>query len=157
MSSKSLALVTLASLCFAGCTVQPRAAAPALAAPVATAPASAPAPGPAPTKADVSKNGRQKAVSAATDALDYAAVKRASKKGYDGMDAIHNKTVKLDAKNMDKHGYFTMKRSDNIFFNCTSRTPGFKPGPMTGTISTSEFFDDGSKAHSIGLANCAPA
>lgn len=93
----------------------------------------------------------------ATDALDYAAVKRASRKGYDGMTAIHNKTVKLDAKNMDKHGYFTMKRSDNIFFNCESRAPGFKPGPMTGTISTSEFFDDGSKAHAIGVANCAPA
>ena len=157
MSSKSLALVALASLCFAGCTVQPRAAAPAPSAPVATAPASAPTPAPAPTKADASKNGRQKSASAATDALDYAAVKRASKKGYDGMDAIRNKTVKLDAKNMDKHGYFTMKRSDNIFFNCTSRAPGFKPGPMTGTISTSEFFDDGSKAHSIGLSNCAPA
>ncbi len=26
------------------------------------------------------------------------------------MDAIRNKTVKLDAKNMDKHGYFTLKR-----------------------------------------------
>ena len=159
MSSKSLALVALASLYLAGCTVQPRAAAPAPAAPVATAPASAPAPtpAPAPTKADASKNGRQKGASATPDALDYAAVKRASKKGYDGMDAIHNKTVKLDAKNMDKNGYFTMKRADNIFFNCISRAPGFKPGPMTGTISTSEFFDDGSKAHSIGLANCAPA
>lgn len=154
MSSKSLALVALASLCFAGCTVQPHAAAPAPVAPVAAAPAPAPAPALAPTKADASKNGRQKGVSAA---LDYAAVKRASKKGYDGMDAIHNKTVKLDAKNMDKHGYFTMKRADNIFFNCTSRAPGFKPGPMTGTISTSEFFDDGSKAHALGLANCAPA
>jgi len=122
---------------------------------VAAAPA--PAPAPAPAKADAWKNGRQKAAAAATDALDYAAVKRASRKGYDGMTAIHKRMVKFDAKNMDKHGYFTMKRSGNIFFNCETRAPGFKPGPMTGTISTSEFFDDGSKAHSIGLANCAPA
>ncbi|MDM0078164.1 hypothetical protein QTH90_27400 [Variovorax sp. J2P1-59] len=157
MNSKSLLLVAASSLLFGGCAIQPRAAAPspAPAPPVAAAPA--PAPAPAPTKVETSKNGRQKGTSAAIDALDYAAVKRASKRGYDGMTAIHNKTVRLDAKNMDKHGYFTMKRSDNIFFNCETRAPGFKPGPMTGTISTSEFFDDGSKAHAIGLANCAPA
>lgn len=65
--------------------------------------------------------------------------------------------MSLGPARLDKHGYFTMKHSDNIFFNCESRAPGFKPGPMTGTISTSEFFADGSKAHSIDLANCAPA
>ena len=84
-------------------------------------------------------------------------MKRASDNGYDGMDAIRSKTVRLDAKNIDRHGYFTMKRSDKIFFTCESRAPGFKPGPMTGKIKYSEFFDDGSKAHSITLENCAPA
>lgn len=100
MSSQSLASVAVASLFFAGCTVQPRVAASAPAVPVAAAPAPAPAV-PASAKAEASKNGCQKAVSAATDALDYAAVKRASKKGYDGMTAIHNKTVQ---SGREEHG-----------------------------------------------------
>ncbi|MDM0029654.1 hypothetical protein [Variovorax saccharolyticus] len=169
MSSKSLAVVALASLCFAGCTVQPRAAAPVPAAPVAVAPPPAPAQTPAAqpaTKPDAKKNARQKASSgsAAADAtsyLTYEDIKRDIRKEIAGSgytdEMWAGKAARLNAKNLNKEGYFYLVKRDDIFFTCRSRAPGFKAGMITGTLLGTEFWDDGSKVKIVSLEKCAAA
>ena len=166
MSSKSLALVAVASLCFAGCTVQPRAAAPA--APVAVAPPPAPAQTPIAqpaTKPDAKKNARQKSSSgsAAADATKYWSyedVKRALKKedgSGNAAEMMKGKVAKLTAKKAKQAGSFYVVRRDEIYFTCDGASAAnVKNGTITGTLRGTEFWD-GPVLTIVYLDNCAPA
>lgn len=93
--------------------------------------------------------------------MSYDDIKRDIKKEIAGAgytdEMWTGKIAKLNAKNLNKEGYFYMVKRDDIYFTCKSRAAGFKPGMITGTLLGTQFWDDGSKVKIVTLDKCAAA